>query len=316
MEVTLSQTAELLKKAQSIVLTAHIHPDGDALGSMLGLYHYLISEGKQVEMLLDDELPLNYCFLPGMDKIVKPGENEITADLLVILDASDVERVLKVREYVHAPSLNIDHHISNTKFADYLYLDAKAAATAEVLCDLFAYNQALVSTDMANCLYTGIATDCGFFRYANTSPKTLRHAANLLEAGVKPHLISEQLETRSLNSLRTLTTVLDTLELFAEGKIAAITVEASILKENEELAEGMINYPRNIEGVDVAIMFKEVSDELVRVSLRSRGVDVSRLALTFGGGGHIRAAGCSIAGTIAEAKKKVIAAASALLQEG
>lgn len=316
MEVTLSQTANLLKEAQSLVLTTHIHPDGDALGSMLALYHYLTMEGKQVEMLLADDLPSNYSFLPGFNKIAKPGENKIVSNLLVILDASDVERVLRVRESVQAPSLNIDHHISNTKFAEYLYLDSKAAATAEVLCDLFADSRVLISEDIAQCLYTGIATDCGFFRYANTSPKTLRHAANLLEAGVKPHLISELLETQSLSSLRTLTAVLDTLELAENGRIASITVASSILQENEELAEGLINYPRNIEGVDVAIMFKEVSNDLVRISLRSRGLDVSRLALKFGGGGHIRAAGCSIAGSITEAKEKMLSAVSVLLQEG
>lgn len=315
MEVNLSRVQELLRNANNISITTHIHPDGDALGSLLALNFYLSSLNKKVSMILDDDTPLLYAFLPGCDLIRRPAETVTKPDLLIVLDASDSERIGKVFTNVKAPILNIDHHISNTKYADYLYLDHHASATGEILCDLFKAMGATISPDMAICLYTAIATDCGFFRYANTSAKTMRYAADLMEAGAKPHIISERLETRPLGSIVALTKVLDTLELHFDGKIAMITVWPEMMKDNEDLTEGLINYPRNIEGVELAVMFKVVAHDTIRVSLRSRRVDVSRLALEFGGGGHIRASGCTITGSITSAKERILKAASKLFWE-
>ncbi|MCX7779319.1 MAG: bifunctional oligoribonuclease/PAP phosphatase NrnA [Negativicutes bacterium] len=313
MDINLAQINDLFKQANELVLTTHIHPDGDALGSLLALNGYLSLQGKKVTMLLDDDIPSTYRFLPGCDRIRRPSGRQTKPDLLVVLDASDVERIGGVYQEVKAPVLNIDHHVSNTRFADYLYLDDTAAATGEILCDLFVHVEAALSLDMASCLYTAIATDCGFFRYANTSAKTMRYGASLLEAGVKPNLISEQLETKPLSSIKTLTEVLKTLELHQENKIALITVTPEIAKDNDDLTEGLINYPRNIEGVELAIMLKAASPDTIRVSLRSRSIDVSRLALSFGGGGHARAAGCTIHGSLAAAKEKILSAAARMM---
>lgn len=315
MEVNLKQVQELLHKADEIIITSHIHPDGDALGSLLALNFCLLSLNKKVTMLVDDELPSLYKFLPGSSTIIRPGESVYKPDLMIVLDASDAERIGKVYTLVKAPILNIDHHISNTKYADYLYLDAAAAATGEILCDLFRQMKIVVSPAIAVNLYTAIATDCGFFRYANTSAKTMRYAADLIDAGAKPHIISESLETKPLASIVALIKVLDTLELHHDGKIALITVPPEIVAENEELTEGLVNYPRNIDGVELAVMLKIVSPDTIRVSFRSRQVDVSRLALHFGGGGHIRAAGCTIAGSITSVKEKVLRAAFKLFAE-
>lgn len=313
MEINLRRVQEILQNTNNIVITTHIHPDGDALGSLLALNSYLTSINKKVAMVLDDEVPALYKFLPGVSNIVRPHDAISRPDLLIVLDASDAERIGKVYGSVKAPILNIDHHISNTKYADYLYLDDGAAATGEILCDLFKVMNATISKDMAICLYTAIATDCGFFRYASTSTKTMRYAAELMEAGAKPHIISEILETKPLASIVALTKVLDTLELHQDGKIAMITVSPEIIKENEELTEGLINYPRNIEGVELAVMLKAVAPDTTRISFRSRGVDVSKLATEFGGGGHIRASGCTITGSLTSAKEKVLQAASRLL---
>ncbi len=163
--------------------------------------------------------------------------------------------------------------------------------------------------------YTAIATDCGFFRYANTTAATLRDAAALVEAGAQPYIISEYLETKPLESILTLKKILDTLEIIAGGQIATITVAPDISENGNDNTEGLINYPRNIEGVEIAIMFKPVDDSVTRVSFRSRNVDVSRLALSFGGGGHARAAGCTVAYAYPEAKYQVLQAAEQLLQE-
>lgn len=311
MELSLIRIIELLKKTNKVAITGHVNPDGDSLGSMLALYHYLVSIGKTVQLLLDDDISAMYDFLPGVSEIYKP-EFAVDADLLVVVDASDAERIGNVRNFVQAPILNIDHHISNTKYADYYYIDANSAATAQILMDLFETDQVAITANIGVCLYTGIATDCGFFRYANTTAATMYKAAKLIELGVKPHQISENLETKAVESVLALTKVLETLEFFHNGKIAAITVDTS---KQELDTEGFINYPRNIAGVDIAIMFKIIDSPVIRVSIRSREADVSKLALSFGGGGHQRAAGCSIPGGIEEVKQQVITAAIEQLKE-
>jgi phosphoesterase RecJ-like protein len=315
MEITLNKTVDLLKKAENLVLTGHISPDGDCLGSLLALYEYLVSSGKKVEILLDDDIPVFYSFLPGSDKICRPGDKQRKPDLLVVLDASDPERIAGVKAVVDADVLNIDHHVSNTRFADYLYLNSKAAATGEIIFEILRNLQAPITPTIAVNLYTAIATDCGFFRYANTTSTTLRYAGDLVDAGAKPHIISENLETKPLESIITLKKVLDTLEMRENGKIAAITISQDINDNPQNNTEGLINYPRNIEGVEIAIMFKIVDTQTTRVSFRSRNADVSKLALSFGGGGHIRAAGCTVNTSFDAAKKQVFAAAHKLLTE-
>lgn len=314
MDFSLKQTAEILQRSNTIILTAHVQPDGDCLGSMLALNHYLISIGKDVRMILDDDIPALYKFLPGHQGIIKPAATVISADLLVVLDASDIDRIGKVKEHVNAPILNIDHHLSNTKFADYWYIDKHSAATGEIIFQLLTMLNASITADIATCLYTAIATDCGFFRYANTAVATMRYAADLMEYGAKPNLIAESMETKPLESILTLANVLKTLELHHGGKIATITVLADTLSTLDS-TEGFINYPRIIEGVEIAIMFKDMSDGMIRVSLRSKTADVSQLALAFGGGGHARAAGCGIMGKMDEVSQKVLHAAKKQLTE-
>jgi phosphoesterase RecJ-like protein len=218
-----------------------------------------------------------------------------------------------VKSVINAKILNIDHHVSNTKFADYWYIDTSAAATGEIILDLLHKAETVISASIAANLYTAIVTDCGFFRYANTTASTLRHAAELIDAGAQPYIISEYLETKPLESLMTLKIILETLEMYCNGKIATITVSQDINENAAENTEGLINYPRNIEGVEVAIMFKIVDGLTTRVSFRSRNVDVSQLALTFGGGGHARAAGCTVNGDHEYAKKMILTEAEKLL---
>ncbi len=315
MEISLRRAAKMIFDARSIIITGHIHPDGDSLGSMLALYAPLTAQGKQVTLLLDDEVPAVYRFLPGSELIRRP-DGPVEADLLVVLDASDADRITGVKEAAASTNmLNIDHHISNTQFADFWYIDSQAAATGEIVLDLLHLMKLPITADMAVNLYTAIATDCGFFRYANATAATLRHAADLIDCGAEPHIISEQLDTKPLDSIMTLRSVLDSLEVFAAGRIAAITVAAESIENAAETTEGYINYPRNIEGVEIAIMFKPVDDTATRVSFRSRRCDVSRLALAFGGGGHARASGCTVGKGLKAAKKEVLKAAEQLLAE-
>ncbi|WP_371371213.1 bifunctional oligoribonuclease/PAP phosphatase NrnA [Sporomusa aerivorans] len=319
MEVSIAQSAKLLDGASRIVLTTHVHPDGDALGSLLALYSFLILEGKNVRMILDDEVPRAFKFLEGWEKIEKPGTLVETVDLLVVLDASDAERIGEVKKAIKAPILNLDHHISNVKFADYWFVDSQAAATGEIIFKLFKTVKAKVTDKMAEALFTAIATDCGFFRYANTSAQTLSFAAELVELGAKPQLISEQLDTKPRIVMEMLPRVIETLEILEfgqSGNIASIVLEREVIAALKDDTDGFINYPRNIDGVEIAIMFKEVDANCVRVSLRSRTVDVSKLALSFGGGGHARAAGCTVNEPLANAKAVIFKAAREYMAKG
>ena len=307
-KINLLETGNMLLAAQKIVLCCHVSPDGDTLGSALGLARFLEQQGKEVIVFADDHINKSVSFIPGIEKVQRPEEGVLVeADLFVVVDASSFDRVGICNEVVKASVLlNIDHHISNTEFADYLYLDAEAAAAGEIMCDLFEamgweYDEA-IATDF----YTAITTDCGSFRYSNTTSKTMQRAAKLLDYGVKPNEISDMLDVRSRKTTELLAKVLPSLTFDYEGKVAHITI-TNDLYDKEAQTDSFVSYPRYIEGVEVAIMFKAVEPEVTRVSMRSSNVDVASVALSFGGGGHLRAAGCTIYAPVEEAKAQLLA---------
>ena len=307
-KINLLETGNMLLAAQKIVLCCHVSPDGDTLGSALGLARLLEQKGKEVIVFVDDDINKSLNFIPGIEKVQRPEAGVIVkADLFVVVDASSFDRVGICNEVVKAPVLlNIDHHISNTEFADYLYLDAEAAAAGEIMCDLFEAMGWEYDEAIAIDFYTAITTDCGSFRYSNTTSKTMQRAAKLLDYGVKPNEISDMLDIRSRKTTELLAKVLPSLTFDYEGKVAHLTITHD-LYDKEAQTDSFVNYPRYIEGVEVAIMFKAVEPEVTRVSMRSSNVDVAKIALSFGGGGHIRAAGCTIYAPVEEAKAQLIA---------
>lgn len=313
-EISLLETGRMLLAAESIVLCTHVSPDGDTLGSALGLARFLRQQGKQITVFCDDDINKSLSFIPGIEMCQRPVEGStVTADLLVVVDASSFDRVGLVADVVKPKVLlNIDHHISNTRFADYLYLDDKAAAVGEVMCDLFEAMHWPMDEEMAVCFYTAISTDCGSFRYANTTPKTMRDAAKLLEYGVQPNEISDCLDIRSRATVELLGKVLPSLSFACEGKIAYITITNDLYDKNAQ-TDSFVSYPRYIDGVDVAVMFKAVEPEVIRVSMRSKSVDVAQVALAFGGGGHLRAAGCTIYAPVEAAREQLLAVLSKLV---
>jgi len=305
MQITLIETVERLEQAKNLVITAHVNPDGDAIGSSLALRHYLVSIGKKVRLLLDDDIPADFSFLPGHELFERPKDVS-DADLLVVLDTS-IDRIGTVKKCVNAPVLNIDHHISNDSAADYLYLDAGKAATGEIIFALLQKMQAKLTLETAVCMYTAIATDCGFFRYSNTTAFTMEAGAELLRFGVKPNEISEALEKRPWLTVKGKAAALQTTEFFPDKKIAIAIVTKEVLGECASTG-GLIDEIRVIDGVDVAIVVKYVEDGISRVSMRSKHTDVSAVALEFEGGGHIRAAGCTIKAPLLEAKQLILTA--------
>lgn len=306
---SLAQTAAILEAANKIVLCSHVSPDGDTLGSTLGLMHALVKMGKEVQVVVDDDISKAYNFLPGIENFRRPqNEESIIADLLVVIDASSLDRAGNVVNCVKFNKmLNIDHHISNTEYADYLLLDTSAAATGEIIYELFSELKVQLDMNMAINTYTAIYTDCGSFKYSNTTPKTMETAAKLLAFGVKPNEISDHLEMKPRATIEMLSKVLKTLTFTANGKIAYVEI-ANELYDKTVDTDTFISYPRYIEGVEVAIMFKTVQKNVTRISMRSCNLDVAKVALLFGGGGHLRAAGCTIEGTLEEAKKRLLSA--------
>lgn len=311
---SLQETAALLQAANKIVLCSHVSPDGDTLGSALSLRLALQKLGKTVLVTVDDEISKVYKFFPGIETFVRfHDEERLEADLLVVIDASSLDRAGNVAQCVRAPKmLNIDHHISNTEYADYLYLDTAAAATGEIMYELIGLLGVELDLEMAICIYTALYTDCGSFKYSNTTPKTMRTAANLLEMGVKPNEISDSMEIKPRSNIEMLTKVLETLAFEADGQIAYISINQEMYNKDVD-TDTFISYPRYIEGVEVAVMFKAVDDTVTRISMRSRNLDVSGIAIAFGGGGHLRAAGCTIEAPLAEAQQQLLQAVKARL---
>lgn len=305
MKITLQLAVARLRAADNILVTAHVNPDGDAIGSTLAMLQILRAMGKNVAAYIDDKIPKNFTVMPFAEEIRQPREDEkFSADLLLILDTSP-DRIGKVKNLTDAPILNIDHHITNNGDEGDLYVDANAAATCEIIFQLCKELDAEISKNVAVCLYTGLATDTGFFNYSNTRPSTLRAAADLVEAGVEPNLISEQVEIRSFRDIQIMSAALQTTKLFYGGKVAGMFIDRELYKQ-VETTEGLIDLIRVIDGVEVAFLLTEKERDVCRVSMRSKGVEVSSIAKRLGGGGHVRAAGCTINENLDTSKRLLI----------
>ena len=304
---TLAETAKLLKEAGKMVIVSHISPDEDTLGSSLALAHALRMLGKEVMLNVDDDIPSVFSFLPGIGEYMRfAPDDSVPADLLIVIDASSADRAGNAMNVVKARSvLNIDHHKTNTHFADYLYLDSDAAATAEIIYSLLLELGTELNTEIATCIYEGLYTDTGSFKYSNTTSRTLSIASALLTYGVNPSLISDNMEVKSRSQVEMLGKVLETLTFLRDGKIAYVEVAPELYDYNVD-TDTFVSYPRYIEGVEVALLFKQVEENLTRVSFRSKQVDVAKIALSFGGGGHQKASGCSIHAPLKEAESIVL----------
>ena len=312
MLITLKQAAQKLKAANKILITSHVQPDGDAIGSSLATMQMLRAIGKSAQIFIDDDVRKNLHVLPHFEEIRRPAADEkFDADLLLILDTSP-ERIGNVAKMTDAPVLNIDHHVTNKNDAGDLYVEPEAAATCEIIFKLAAELGATITPEIATCLYTGLATDTGFFQFSNTRAQTLHTAAELVACGVKPNLISEQMERRTAEEVLNMRTALNSLKFFYGGKVAGMFLDLATMK-NCDSTEGFIDLIRVIDGVDVAFLISEREEKVCRVSMRSKGVDVSKVAKDLGGGGHIRAAGCTLYTTLDNAEKILVESIGAAL---
>ena len=307
MMITLTEAAQKIKAANKILITAHVQPDGDAIGSTLALMQMIRSIGKSAQIFIDDTVRKNLHTLPHFEEIRRPKDGEkFDADLMIVLDTS-IDRIGGVNKLTDAPILNIDHHVTN-KGGDFaLYVETKAAATCEIIFKLAGELEVEITPEIATCLYTGLATDTGFFQFSNTRAETLAAASELIRCGVSPHFISEQLEKKSLAEVRGLSAALNSLKMFYDDKVAGMILDHDTAK-NFDSTEGFIDEIRVIETVDVAFLITEKAPNFCRVSMRSKGVNVAQIADKLGGGGHIRAAGCTLKMPLDEAEKILVAA--------
>lgn len=316
-----AQIVDLLRTKESFLMLLHVQPDGDSIGSTLALGLALEQAGKRVTMVRVDELPAVYRFLPGSEKFVPWQEVSGEYDAVIFMDCGDLERTGEAAVLVRLAKVkvNIDHHVTNNLYGDLNYIDPARAAVGEQVYLLMKELGLPLNKEIATALYTSIVTDTGNFRYENTSPDTHLIAAHLLVEDVEPYEVSKAIyETRSMASLQLLAHALNSLERSDDGQIAWVTVTRAVFDQFQakpEDTEDLISYPRSLQGVEVAICFREVQDDQVKVSFRSKKwCDVSRLAMRFGGGGHARAAGCTFRGSLQAAKDAVLAAAREALE--
>ncbi|PTX58626.1 phosphoesterase RecJ-like protein [Melghirimyces profundicolus] len=307
------------------MVVSHIHPDGDAIGSTLAVGRVLSKLGKAVVMVNESPVPHKFRFLPGAGEIRSPEEAKSAAPYrrVIAVDVADAERMGQVRPLLadDAEVLNIDHHPTNDRFGTVNLVEPDAAATAEILCRWSEGLGVEWDPSLAACLYTGLLTDTGGFRYSNTTPEVLERASDLLRHGVDPGEVADRvIETVTREQLAILRRALDTLSFSEQGKVSWMWLTQRDFQETgakEEDLDGIVNYARNVAGVDVGILFRETAEGTVKASLRSREiVDVGELAQSLGGGGHARAAGCNLRGNRKEAERAILDRVAAALRRG
>ncbi|MEE4254370.1 MAG: bifunctional oligoribonuclease/PAP phosphatase NrnA [Desulfuromusa sp.] len=311
------QIIETINSNQTFLVVAHENPDGDAIGSTLGLALALRDMGKDVIAYNVDAVPEVMDFLPESDFIQSSLPENASFDVAFVLDAGDVERTTLPVSDLCQTLINIDHHPGST-FGDLCLLDTTACATAVLIYRLLMRCQIRLSLAVAKSLYLGILSDTGSFRYSSANRESFTVAGELVSLGVDPWEISSNLyESHAPERMRLLGHVLPTLQISSSGRYAAVSMTLDVLKKagaTAEHADGFVNYPRAVKGVEVALFFNQISDDLYKISFRSRGnIDVGTLAHELGGGGHHNAAGAKLSGTLDEVKSSVFSLLDQLL---
>jgi phosphoesterase RecJ-like protein len=312
-----SDFLDTIQANDNFLIISHVNPDGDTIGSALAIAHFLKRLNKKFVIINEHVIANKYLFLPLADQFITPDKISNRFDSIIAVDCADIKRIgeqvsNKIADTIKV-FVNIDHHPTNDFYGTLNIIDSNAASTTLVIYNLFEQCDFELDYQIAVNLYTGLMTDTGSFKYGNTTAESHLVAAKLIDYGINVYDIADRiLETNSINQLITIRESLATLEVHKTGKIAWITVVLDSNNENDKSSveadvEGLVNYPRSIEGVEVAISFKLTNDNKIKVGLRSKKyVDVSKIAAAFDGGGHKRAAGCTIAAPLNIVKEKII----------
>jgi len=311
--LSLEKIVKTIEKNKYFLITSHINLEGDALGAELALKILLEKKKKKVLIINQDKTPQEYLFLPGVEKI----KNKIVPfrfEVAIIVDCSDLCRCAEVGKlFTNKIVINIDHHISNSYFGDLNWVEPHASSASEMVYRLYKKMRINFNKEAAECLYTGILTDTGSFRYTNTTFYTHKIVAELLRYQILPSQIYKHIyQSCSFEDILLLTKVLPNLKRAFGGKVVWYALPKHIVrkwKSSFDIAEHLLNFARQIKGVEVVILFKENLGlkRQVRINFRSQGAcDVNRIALYFGGGGHCTASACTLDGTLEQVIQKVL----------
>ena len=307
MKTDLMSAAGLLREKDSILILTHRNPDGDTLGSGFALLRALKDMGKRVRLQNNDPIPKKYEYLyEGIES------DEFEPDFVVSVDVAE-RRLLGDdlnEKYGDKVDLAVDHHESSRLFAKETYCEQDSASCCELIYLLIKAMGTPVTKEIADCIYTGMSTDTGCFKYSNVTPRTHEIAAKLIEAGADHSRINVRMfETKTMGDFMLQKMCLDTLEVFGDGKVAVISVTKAMLSEcgvDKSALDAIKPLTRQIEGVEIGITVKEESDGKTGVSVRTgENFDAAAICAHFGGGGHVRAAGCEFKGTVEYAKETV-----------
>lgn len=314
------QIVDALQKTEgSILVACHRTPDGDTLGAGLAVFLWLKGLGKRVRIFCPDPVPGVYRFLPGSgDVTAEFGE---PPDVLATVDCASVDRIAPDAESMLRQAgmvVNIDHHATNPRYGALNFVVDGAGSTSELIAQMLLEGGQRVTKEIADCLYTGIATDTGQFSFDYTRPESLRAAARLMECGAAfEDICARVFRRRTLSKTALIGAALSSLRLYEGGKIAMLNVPQQMLNKagaTPDECENVVNYAVEIEGVEIGILLRETRDGDWKVSLRSSGrANVAEIARQFGGGGHVKAAGCTLHGSFEDAGRAMVDAATAAI---
>ena len=319
-----NEVAREIERHNRFLVTTHVNPDGDGIGSGLALAKHLIALGNDAIMVSPDPLPDRYRFLDPEGKVLTYDPNHLEErELFFVLDTSELSRLGKMESVIKTRKnqvISIDHHPFRDRFARIHVVDEEAFATGELVYGLIKSMNGQMTKPIAEALYIAILTDTGLFRYGKKNHDRVHTIVlDLLKTEIDPGWIAERLfESYTSRRLQLLGAILSRLEMFFENQVASLVVTQSLMEEfdsQQEDLDGIVDYTRMVEGVEVGVMFTELDDGKVKVSLRSkREIDVNQLAVRMGGGGHSKASGIIVLGSLEEVKGMVLAEISASLK--
>jgi phosphoesterase RecJ-like protein len=305
----IDQVLKEIQQRDAFLLTSHARPDGDAVGSLLALHQILTQLGKKTHVVMSDAVPLIYAPLPFVEVVQHTSDVPADApDAAIVLECDSVQRT-RLRGLDTRFLINIDHHHSGRSFAHVNWIEPQACAVAEMVHNLGKAVGARCTPEMATCLYTAVLTDTGAFCFVGTNDRTFELALELVRCGADPVRIAHRVYFSSpASKMRLLGAALSNLH--REGALAYMHITLDEMERSgglDEDCEGLVNYALGIEGVEVALFFRELLDGRFRVSLRSKGaINVAAIAERFGGGGHSCASGCAVAGPLANALEAIL----------
>jgi phosphoesterase RecJ-like protein len=311
-----------VEAARRVVVVTHIDPDGDAIGTQLAFGEYLKALGKEYVLVRDSDIPGKYGFLPGIDTIIPVASlnGDLSFDLVLVLECPSHLRMGTAARLVtdSAVIINVDHHPDSTVGGDVDWVDTGASSVGEMAYEYFHTIGFRITPDIATQLYTAILTDTGRFRFESTTPRTMNVAGELVAHGADPRTICDKVYfDLDPATMRLTGRVLNGISFYADGRICVLTLTRAMMEDVgavEGSVEGLVDYSLLTKGVVIGVLVKEVSDDLTKLSLRSRGgVNVAEVAARMGGGGHPNAAGGRLVMGLEQARKKVIAVLEASL---